>query len=48
MNSKILMGFALSTLSATLAPSVSGADFDGSKPLICAPVQAMECYAGEA
>lgn len=47
MNSKILAGFALSALAAAFAPVASAGDFDGSKPLICAPVQAMECYAGE-
>jgi hypothetical protein len=25
----------------------AAADFDGSKPLICAPVEAMDCVAGE-
>lgn len=35
--------FLLATCSAAAA-----ADFDGSKPLICAPVEAMDCVAGEA
>lgn len=47
MNSKTLAGFALSALAAASAPAASAGDFDGSTPLICAPVQAMECYAGE-
>jgi hypothetical protein len=47
MNSKLLAGLALSAVAAAFAPAASAGDFDGSKPLICAPVQAMECYAGE-
>lgn len=35
--------FLLATCGTCLA-----ADFDGSKPLICAPVEAMDCVAGEA
>jgi hypothetical protein len=27
--------------------TASAGDFDGSKPLICAPVEAMDCAAGE-
>jgi hypothetical protein len=40
-------GGALSALIRALGPTVQGGDFDGSKPLICAPVPAMECYVGE-
>ncbi len=37
---------AVATLAAlAIAPAVAG-DFDGSKNLICAPVQAMDCLAG--
>jgi hypothetical protein len=32
---------------ALFARAVSAADFDGSKPLICAPVQAMDCTSDE-
>jgi hypothetical protein len=47
MNSKILQGAVLSALAGFSFSAASAGDFDGSKPLICAPVQAMECYAGE-
>jgi hypothetical protein len=47
MNSRLFAGLALSAVAAAFAPAASAGDFDGSKPLICAPVQAMECYAGE-
>jgi len=48
MYTRILKGAALSTLVWSLGSTTAIAgDFDGSKPLICAPVQAMECYAGE-
>jgi len=47
MNMRILKGAALSALVWALGSSAHAGDFDGSKPLICAPVQAMECYAGE-
>lgn len=47
MNMRILKGAALSALVWSLGPAALAGDFDGSKPLICAPVQAMECYAGE-
>ncbi|HEX9179031.1 MAG TPA: hypothetical protein VF859_01450 [Burkholderiales bacterium] len=36
---------AAALLSLGFAPAVAG-DFDGSKNLICAPVQAMDCLAG--
>jgi hypothetical protein len=32
---------------ALFASAVCGADFDGSKPLICAPVEAMDCTSNE-
>jgi hypothetical protein len=35
-------------LSSTVFAPAFGADFDGSKNLICAPVEAMDCVAGEA
>jgi hypothetical protein len=47
MYTRILKGAALSALVWTLGSTAIARDFDGSKPLICAPVQAMECYAGE-
>ena len=34
-------------LAATVASSALGGDFDGSKRLICAPVQAMDCAVEE-
>jgi len=47
MDIRLLKGAALSALIWALGSAVHAGDFDGSKPLICAPVQAMECYAGE-
>ncbi|MFZ0105523.1 MAG: hypothetical protein WAK92_01525 [Thiobacillus sp.] len=47
MNIRLLKGAALSALIWALGSTVHAGDFDGSKLLICAPVQAMECYAGE-
>jgi hypothetical protein len=47
MNIRLLKGATLSALIWTLGATANARDFDGSKPLICAPVQAMECYAGE-
>jgi hypothetical protein len=32
---------------ALFASAACGGDFDGSKPLICAPVQAMDCTSDE-
>jgi len=40
-------GIALAVAAAASAPAAFGGDFDGSKPLICATVQAMDCVAGE-
>lgn len=37
----------LATLMCTLGSAAVAGDFDGSRPLICAPVQAMECHVGE-
>jgi hypothetical protein len=47
MYTRILKGAALSALVWALGSTANARDFDGSKPLICAPVQAMECYAGD-
>ena len=41
------LAFAASIATALFAGTVSGADFDGSKPLLCAPVQAMDCTSDE-
>ncbi len=41
------LAFAPSVTIALFAGAVFGADFDGSKPLICAPVQAMDCTSDE-
>ena len=37
----------LAALVWSLGSTAIAGDFDGSKTLICAPVEAMECYAGE-
>jgi hypothetical protein len=37
----------LAALLWSLGSTAIAVDFDGSKPLICAPVEAMECHAGE-
>jgi len=41
------MRLSLAALIWSLGSPAFAADFDGSKPLICAPVEAMECYSGE-
>ena len=43
MNVLIRMTFVAAL---SMAGSVAAADFDGSKRLICAPVEAMDCVAG--
>ena len=35
------------TLAVAFAPLAQGGSFDGTKPLICAPVRAMDCAIGE-
>jgi hypothetical protein len=42
-----MFGMLCSILAAAVAFPVFGGDFDGSKRLICAPVQAMDCAIGE-
>jgi len=42
------MQLPLAAMIGALAPAVFAGDFDGSKTLICAPVQAIACHAGEA
>jgi hypothetical protein len=37
----------LAALIWSLGSVATAGDFDGSKPLICAPVEAMECHSGE-
>ena len=37
----------LAALVWALSSTAIARDFDGSKPLICAPVEAMECHSGE-
>jgi len=44
----ISVRMAVAALGLAVAGSAVGADFDGSKPLICAPVEALDCSAGEA
>jgi hypothetical protein len=44
---RMRLAFAACVATALCAGSVSGADFDGSKPLICAPIQAMDCTSDE-
>lgn len=41
------LGFLCAALAATFALSALAGDFDGSKRLICAPVQAMDCAIGK-
>jgi hypothetical protein len=43
---KLIRQFAIGSLSL-VATSVLAADFDGSKPLICAPVSAIDCMRGD-
>jgi len=42
-----MMGLPLAALVWSLGSAAMAGDFDGSKMLICAPVQAFECSAGE-
>jgi hypothetical protein len=44
---RVLLGIALLLATIGNAPPVWAGDFDGSKLLICATTQAMECVAGE-
>ena len=37
----------MATLAWALGPAAIAGDFDGSRQLICAPVVAMACFAGE-
>ena len=37
----------LAALVWALSSPAIASDFDGSKPLICAPIEAMECHSGE-
>jgi hypothetical protein len=43
---KNLMSMPLAALSLAFGASAMAGDFDGTKPLICAPVEAMDCIAG--
>lgn len=38
---------AFAAIAALLSTPVFAADFDGSKPLICAPVEAIDCTPGQ-
>lgn len=42
-----LLCMVLAVAASASAPAALAGDFDGSKPLICATVQAMDCVAGE-
>jgi hypothetical protein len=42
----ISVRMGLAALGMAAAWSAAGADFDGSKALICAPVEALDCTAG--
>jgi hypothetical protein len=42
-----MFGMLCAAFAAAVALPVFGGDFDGSKRLICAPVQAMDCAIGE-
>lgn len=44
---RTMLQFFCTALAAAFASSAPGADFDGSKRLICAPVQAMDCAIGQ-
>lgn len=41
------LGIALAVAAMTGSSAALAGDFDGSRPLICATVQAMDCAAGE-
>lgn len=40
---RAVRGILCATLAVALAPLARGGSFDGTKPLICAPVRAMDC-----
>lgn len=40
------LGIGLAALALGLAPAAAAEDFDGSKPLVCAPVRAIDCVPG--
>ena len=44
---KILFRIVATVLACTVGSVANAADFDGSKLLICAPVEAIDCAAGE-
>ena len=44
---KNLMSFPLAVLAMAFGAAAVAGDFDGSKPLICAPVEALDCISGE-
>lgn len=44
---KKMMRLPLAGLACVLGSTAMAGDFDGSRKLICAPVQAMECHLGE-
>jgi hypothetical protein len=45
-NMKNRMHMSLATLIWAFGATAMAGDFDGSRPLICAPVEAMDCIAG--
>ncbi len=44
---KKMVRLPLAALLWSLGSTATAGDFDGSRALICAPVEAMECHAGE-
>jgi hypothetical protein len=47
LNMEKILRVPLAALVWALGSTAMAGDFDGSKPLICAPVEAMECHFGE-
>src|SRR5512139_843747 len=47
MNMEKIVRVPLVVLAWALGSTAIAGDFDGSRPLICAPVEAMECHTGE-
>ena len=43
---KNLMNMSLAAWTLALGTTAMAGDFDGSKPLICAPVEALDCVSG--
>jgi hypothetical protein len=44
---RLITRFVMAALACATVPAAMAGDFDGSKLLICAPVEAMDCTSGE-